>query len=631
MFRELVELGRELEAADKLPPVGFYEYGEPIRWFIHLWPDHAVLEPVEWDVARPYSGRTSSREPHLLADEASYCLGVSHGKAGKHDRYAMEKHGRFRELCQDLLGSVVLHDASLRDAVVWLLDALERGWIMNDERYNQVLSKDWVSFVPERGALTGTHLFQHPDARRFWVQEMERRSSPKAREQRVSIAGTCAVCGQYTENLVGKLPVQVKLAGMAPLHSLNADAYTSFIGRPGSAEKAHLGICFSCGDTAARAFNFLSDSDQHRRQLVRDPRKRDGLANHIALFWLKAPAPIQAGETTLDFSDMMQLIDRTLASETQAAPRADLSQAAELLNQPWRSSHGAFRLDDYGFYLAVLSPNVGRIALRDWIAVSLAELKANLAIFMEGSRMISAWGDKPRPVSIRPMVEALATANPNITRALLRTAYTGAMPPASLSIIAGQRLNHLIANETSLREQQKGRGNDQARAWGDSWLQALAAAIKLGLFHKRKEAEYMDQVNPMFKSKGYHCGRLLAVLEEAQQIHNFWQYGKRLDTTMVTRSYGGASSRPKTALTPLLRLAATAHLQDAGGGINQEVETIISMLVELGGMPGALSLSEQAEFGLGFFHQRAQIRASRAPAANAGEVETSVFADEDVS
>lgn len=235
--------------------------------------------------------------------------------------------------------------------------------------------------------------------------------------------------------------------------------------------------------------------------------------------------------------------------------------------------------------------------------------------------MISAWGDRPRPVSIRPMVEALATANPNITRELLRTAYTGALPPASLPVIAGQRLNHLLAHETSLRERQKGRGNDQARAWSDSWLQALAAAIKLDLMYKGKEAERMDQVNPLFKSKGYHCGRLLAVLEEAQQIHNFWQYGKRLDTTMVNRSYGGASSRPKTSLPPLLRLAAISHLQDAGGQINQEVESIVSTLVTLGGMPETFSLGEQANFGLGFFHQRSQIRASRGRKTDARESE----------
>ncbi len=137
----------------------------------------------------------------------------------------------------------------------------------------------------------------------------------------------------------------------------------------------------------------------------------------------------------------------------------------------------------------------------------------------------------------------------------------------------------------------------------------------------------MEEVNPLFRSRGYHCGRLLAVLEEAQQVYHFRQHQHRLDTTIVNRSYGGTSSAPKSTFVPLLRLAATSHLPEAGGRLNQEVESIVSTLVDLGGMPQILSLPEQAEFGLGFYHQRARFRARRPdshedsdppPAADAG-------------
>ena len=44
MFRTLVELGRDLEAKDKLPPPGFYYYKEPVKWVVHLRKDRVYLE-----------------------------------------------------------------------------------------------------------------------------------------------------------------------------------------------------------------------------------------------------------------------------------------------------------------------------------------------------------------------------------------------------------------------------------------------------------------------------------------------------------------------------------------------------------------------------------------------------------
>lgn len=612
MFRELVELGRDLEQRGQLPPPGFYEYGDPIRWIVHLLPDRVYIEGAELDIARPYSGRTSGVEEHLLSDEAGYALAVAKQRDGGEDGRAGEKHRRFRALHDSFLASDLLQDKALREAMGWLTTAIDRGSIASDARLNEIKSKDWVSFMPEQGPLTGTHLFQHPEAKAFWLREMQRRTSGSgARSAPASTTAECAVCGKETAGLVRKLPVGVKLAGTVPLHSLNGDAFTSYIGGAGTADKAHLGICFECGDTAARAFNFLSNSDRHRRTLVRDRRKRDGLGNQIALFWLKAPAPLRVAEEVFDLWDLVSLDLSAVLGEPSAAPQAALSQLLDLLRLPWHPIEASLRLDDYAFYLAVLSPNVGRIAVREWIAVSLARLKGNLAAFLEASRIVGPWGDPASPVSIRTMVDAIASANPNLTRALLHSAYAGTKPPGSLAVLAGQRLNVLIPFESTLRERQRSRRREQGTLWDERWPHALAAAIKLGLVYGTTKEEAMEEVNPLFQSKGYHCGRLLAVLVEAQQVYHYRQHHHRLDTTIVNRSYGGASSAPKSTFVPLLRLAATSHLPEAGGRLNQEVEAIVSTLVGLGGMPQILSLPEQAEFGLGFYHQRAQIRARR--------------------
>ena len=48
-----------------------------------------------------------------------------------------------------------------------------------------------------------------------------------------------------------------------------------------------------------------------------------------------------------------------------------------------------------------------------------------------------------------------------------------------------------------------------------------------------------------------------------------------------------------------------------GKEVNENVETVIAQLAEAGGFPKILTQLEQAEFALGFYHQRAHYRSNR--------------------
>lgn len=596
MFRELVELGKDLEGKHVLPPPGFYNYdSEPIRWVVHVWSDRVYLEAVEIKIPRPYSGRTSGIQPHLLADEAAYALGVSKNKKGD-DKHASSKHAAFRDLLARFRSWDGLTEPALKEALDWLQAALDDGLVQRDPRYGQILAKDWVSFVPEAGPLAGRHLFQHPQAMAFWLVELQSRSSPGEANKRIDALGECAVCGEHRP-LVGRIPVGVKLAGTRPkpLHSLNADAFTSFQSGSDTFKRAHLGVCFHCGDTAARAFNHLMDSDQHHRMIARDDQKRDGLGNQVAVFWLKAPAPVQVGDRLLDVSDLTAVDWGSVLEESRrrnGAPESTPSQLLELLRLPWKPSETALRLDDYGFYLGVVSPNVGRIAVREWLQVSLAALKEHLRNFLEAVLIVSPNGDPPRPLAISALIEGLQLKSPNVTRQLLRTAFTGVRPPVGIVALGVATLR----NPNVLL--------DPRETWR---LHAVASAVKLGLFHRKEEAQRMSALDTRFKSRPYLCGRLLAILEEAQlRASNF-----HLNRTLVERFYGAASTAPAATFGGLIRLATTAHLPETGKDLNLLMEEVMASLDEAGGFPRTLTLIEQAEFGLGFYHQRAAFRARR--------------------
>jgi len=592
MFRALVELGRDLESQDKLPPPGFYFYKEAIKWVVHLWDDRVYLESGSdsLNLPRPFSGRTSDVQPHLLVDEAGYALGVNKDKNGE-DKRAEEKHKSFLELLKEFREWEGQKDHNLKTALSLLYTTLQENRLDQDPRFSEILSKDWISFVLETGPLKGQHLFEHAEAKSFWLYELQKRSSPGGKKEARQMRGECAICG--TENLlVGKIPVGVKLVGNTPLHSINADAFTSFVAGSGTFKKSHIGICFKCGDTASRAFNYLSTSEQHRRTLIYDNKKRDALVNQIALFWVKAPAPVQIGDAILDLSNVESIDFGAALVATAGKPvLATASQLLDLLKEPWTPVDSHLRLDDYSFYLGILSPNVGRIALREWFAISITALKENLGSFLEKSRIVSARGESPQPLSIGTILQALQSSNPNLTRGLLRAAYLDYDPPQGLWVAAVNRFR--IPNILQ----------DPREAWR---LQALAGALKIGLNFDKQEVK-MSELNLGYKSVAYLCGRLLSVLEEAQLRAS----GFNLNKTLVDRFYGAASTAPSATFGTLIASATTAHLPKVGGDVNVMMEEVMSNIADAGGFPKILTLSQQAEFGLGFYHQRAAFRSTR--------------------
>lgn len=116
----------------------------------------------------------------------------------------------------------------------------------------------------------------------------------------------------------------------------------------------------------------------------------------------------------------------------------------------------------------------------------------------------------------------------------------------------------------------------------------------------------MVSLNAEEQSPAYRCGRLLAVLEQAQRL------AIRPKATIVDRFYGAASSSPRLVYPNLLKLAR-AHLSKlerdnpgARAAIEARIEEITSGIPSF---PATLTLEEQGLFSLGYYHQRAHDRA----------------------
>lgn len=128
----------------------------------------------------------------------------------------------------------------------------------------------------------------------------------------------------------------------------------------------------------------------------------------------------------------------------------------------------------------------------------------------------------------------------------------------------------------------------------------------------------MEMLDPSRNVRAYLCGRLFAVLEEVQRRA---AVGK-LNATIADRFYGATAAAPAANLAYLLNRAQTSHLakirreRRGHGELEQLIGEVLARIHELGGFPKTLTLPEQAEFALGFYHQRVQFRAKGGQTSN---------------
>jgi len=119
----------------------------------------------------------------------------------------------------------------------------------------------------------------------------------------------------------------------------------------------------------------------------------------------------------------------------------------------------------------------------------------------------------------------------------------------------------------------------------------------------------MVQLQTERPEAAYHCGRLLSVLEQIQQA----ALGRNVNTTIVDRFYGTASTAPASVFGTLLG-GAQPHLsklrrsqrESTAFALQSKLEDVLACLPDF---PCTLKLQDQALFALGYYHQRAHDRA----------------------
>ena len=535
----------------------------PVAWLIELRSDGRPLVPRPTnltdpstprrkrglDMSAPEVQRSSGIKPLLLADNGEYTFGRARDP-DKQERVT-QAHAAYRELLDRCAVETE------EPAVLAVRRFYESGGADQLD-----LGEEWdyglkVTFEVNLEDGTRCRPIDLPAVQEFWVSV----NTPDS-----DSSDQCLVCGDL-KPVLDRLQSKIKgiRGGQSSgtlIISANSEAFESY----GLKASRTAPTCRECGEAFTRAANDLLVGENSRLTV--------GDATFI--FWTRERS------LGFDFGSFMREPDpaqvKALLDSVNRGRRADID-------------------DETAFYAASLSASGGRAVVRDWIDTTVGSVADSVGRWFELQRIADPrdedpTGETPRPMSLfRLAVSTVRTANdlPVTTpRALFRSALQGSPLPWEIAFQA-------------VRRNRAEQGVRRERA-------ALTKLVLLSQEIQKPKEDYMVALDTDHPSCAYHCGRLLAVIEDVQRAAL-----PGVKATIVDRFYGAASSTPAVVFGALLR-GVQPHLarlsrDNPGANVNLQ-RRLEEVCAQIGDWPTTLSLKDQALFSLGYYHQRADDRAA---------------------
>lgn len=504
--------------------------------------------------------RTVGVAANLAADDAQYVLGWGDDTT-KPDRVA-RCHADFLDLVQRWATSDIGRNDRTAHAVA---DFYRSGAMAHLVRPADITPKHGVLI-----AVDGQLACHSNSVVQFWSQEVAARKSGRTGGRH----GQCLVCGKHgplADTIPGKVPGRLVpgASNDAALVSVNERVF----GYGLSTGLQHTPICFPCGNAISNGLVSVLSSPHSI-----SPK---GQNNRLA-WWI-------VGDTD---DDPIATLDR-----------ADPDDVNTLLKTIHTGHKDPDPADVEVFCALGLAGNIARIMVRDWIEMPLIKVKRNIGLWFDNHEIASTWpnGDRHHPLWRLALATgrwqrdrgryadfaAPGEARPhNIYQDLLASALRKTpIPPAVLA--------HLVR-----RIRSDGHFDD-----------ARAALIRLAITRTPAiEEPAMAELNPDSTSTAYHAGRAFAVLEQIQHAAGS---GDRVNATYADRFFAGALTNPRAALVAGSRNAKAwlKKLRRTKPGLavyfDKQLDSIFEPISQEQGLPAAMNLHQQAQFLLGYHHQRA--------------------------
>jgi len=566
----LSSLVRAYERLPDAPPYGYST--EKIGFCVVLTPDGSVTEVIDLRdtdkkrspkaMAVPACPKRSGQtpRPNFLWDNINYALG-----AGKLSDETDKRFDAFRE-------KHLAYLSDLNDPEIQAFCAFLRNWNPAD-----VVKHFAVDDLPTQGIVFACaesyrdHLLhQNPEATSFWQHNRYLWVAVEGKSTKPAI---CLVNGDLSEIARTHPPIK-GMSGVGgksemALISFNDDAYESYGHKQGDNAPVSEGAAFAYTTALNR---FLDKDSGHRIQI----------GDASTVFWADAADAAAAAQAEAFFGGYFD------SSASEKIATASIGAQLERIRRGEPLAEVAPQLDQgVRFCVLGLAPNAARLSVRFWWENDFGTLTANYQRYLSDMRL----DPPPRegwPPLWRYLLELAAQGKrenvpPLIAGEWMRAILTGGPYPLTLLSTVLMRIR------------------------ADGEIKALRAAMLKSVLIRNFAKEVPVALDPTNTNKGYILGRLFAVYEEVQRS----ALGGNVNATIRDKFYGAASASPQKVFRTL-DAGAQNHFSklrklSPGRAVNLEkLLTEITDLMDPGKdpVPASLGASEQALFGIGYYHQR---------------------------
>jgi CRISPR-associated protein Csd1 len=268
-------------------------------------------------------------------------------------------------------------------------------------------------------------------------------------------------------------------------------------------------------------------------------------------------------------------------------------QAAQIAARDFLSSVRSGQqtdLADYHYYALTLSGSSARVMVRGFVTGRFGDLCAAIESWFDDLSIVHRNGQG----GLAPFPKFAA-----VLAAMVRELKDIPAPAAA------KLWNCAIRSDEAIPEAFAAQA--MRRATLDFITGAPAKHARIGLLRayllRKGDRDVKPFLNEDHPDCAYHCGRVLAVLDDIQ----YAALGD-VGAGIVQRYYAAASASPALVLGRLVRLANTGHLPKMEGGLRhwhtQRLAQVWGQVQQ--SPPTTLSLQQQTLFAMGYYQQKAQ-------------------------
>lgn len=511
--------------------------------------------------------RTSGKKPFFLCDNAAYLLGLD-------EKDGAEKLALSVDLHQTVLANV--DDPAAKAVLAFFQKTEEALEKLGDSRRDELEKGRFIVF-----RLTGDSMRIHerPAIKQAWESFCLRATSEGAEE------GQCAVTGERGP-IATMFPQVTGIPGAqsagASLVSFNKDSFESY----GKKKTGNAAISKDVAFKAGSALRYLFNDAGHKARF----------GDTTILFWTDRPAEIEEETFSLSFG---------IGQAQYAESKTDTERIAEILESIKKGKPLEGCDPEVRFFILGISPNAARLAVRFFEVSTFGSLMKHCGEYLNDINMAGV-----KPVSLfallrqtAPLGKAEAVPS-TLVNTCAHAMLTGSRFPRSLylTLLSRMRADHASNNAWDMGQR----------------ASLMRACLVRDQRFRLKDQNVTDQTERRFpvaldktnKDEAYCLGRLFAVLEHAQT-----KALGELNATIKDRYFSAAATTPNRVFPVLLRnsVAHFSKLEKEKPGLCRVLEDETDNIFKVGNFgtdfPKALGVNEQGPFYIGYYEERADLRA----------------------